>query len=242
VYFMLLVRSQFANLIMYLLIAVFGIFGLPIAMWSRSGTFLVIKAYCRTMFWIFRVVCGLDTEIRGEIPQGEVLVCSKHMSFMDILLLAYALPRVKFVMKRELRWAPVIGIFAWRMGCPAVDRSGKGAAIEKMVAELEADKEIGQTVIFPQGTRVLPGAGVRYKTGAGVVYTRMNKTCVPVATNAGVFWARRSPVRKPGTAIIEFLEPIPPGMELLEFMEKLEDVVETNSNRLMNEAGYKLDQ
>ena len=184
----------------------------------------------------------MHVEIRGEIPHGEVLVCSKHMSFLDILMLAHALPRVKFVMKRELVWAPVIGIFGWRIGCPPVERSGKGEAIPKMVAHLEADKDIGQTVIFPQGTRVLPGAKVRYKSGAGVIYTRMEKTCVPVATNVGVFWSRRSPIRKPGTAILEFLEPIPPGLEMEEFMEKLEDVVETNSDRLMVEAGYEFEK
>lgn len=239
---MLLVRSQFANMLMYLFLGLFGFLGIPVSMTSRRGAFLVVKGYCKTMFWIFRVVCGLHVEIRGEIPQGEVLVCSKHMSFLDVLMLSHALPRVKFVMKKELVWVPVIGIFAWRLGCPAVERGGRGAAITKMVEQLEADKEIGQTVIFPQGTRVLPGAKAKYKTGAGVVYERMEKTCVPVATNAGVFWARRSAIRKPGTAILEFLEPIPPGLELEEFLEKLEDVVETNSDRLMVEAGYEFEK
>lgn len=238
---MLLIRSQFTNLIMYLFLGLFGFLGLPIALWSRSGAFFVIKAYCRTMFWVFRVVCGLHVEIRGEVPHEEVLVCSKHMSFMDILMLSYALPRVKFVMKRELIWAPVIGIYGWRLGCPPVDRGGKSSAITKMVEHLEADKEIGQTVIFPQGTRVLPGADVRYKSGAGVIYTRINKPCVPVATNVGVFWGRKSPIRKPGVAVLEFLEPIPPGMPMQEFMEKLESVVETNSDRLMLEAGYEFE-
>lgn len=239
---MLLVRSQFTNLLMYLLLGLFGFLGLPIAMWSRSGAFLVIKAYCRTMFWLLRALCGLHVEIRGKVPQEEVLVCSKHMSFLDILMLSHALPRVKFVMKRELRWAPVIGIYGWRLGCPPVDRGGKSSAITKMVEHLESDNEIGQTVIFPQGTRVLPGAEVRYKSGAGVIYTRMNKACVPVATNVGVFWARKSPIRKPGLAVLEFLEPIPPGMHLKEFMEKLENVIETNSDRLMLEAGYEFEK
>lgn len=235
---MLLIRSQFANLMMYLLLGIFGIFGLPLAMWSRSGALVVIKGYCASIFWLYRVTCGLHVEFRGEVPQGDVLVCSKHMSFMDILMLAYILPRAKIVMKRELLWAPVIGFYGWRLGCPPVARGKKGSAINKMVKHLEADKDVGQTTIFPQGTRVLPGAKDGYKVGAGVIYTRMQKTCVPVATNVGVFWLRRSPVRKPGTAVLEFLEPIPAGMELREFMEKLEDVIETNSDRLMVEAGF----
>ena len=238
---MLLIRSQISNLVMYIFLGLIGFLGLPIALWSRRGALIVIKAYCRSIFWLYRVTCGLDIEIRGNIPKGDVLVCSKHMSFMDVLMLSYALPRIKFVMKRELVWAPVIGIYGWRLGCPPVERGNKGAAIDKMVTRLEADKDIGQTVIFPQGTRVLPGVKGKYKSGAGAIYTRMEKTCVPVANNVGVFWARRSPIRKPGTAILEFLEPIQPGMEMEEFMEKLEEVIEVNSDRLMVEAGFNFD-
>ena len=235
---MLLIRSQFANLIMYLLLAIIGIFGLPLAIWSRSGALIVIKAYCASVFWTYRVICGLHVEFRGKLPDGEVLVCSKHMSFLDVLMLAYMLPRVKFIMKRELIWAPVVGFYGWRIGCPPVVRGKKGSAIQAMVKHLEADKDTGQTIIFPQGTRVLPGAKVAYKVGPGVIYTRMKKTCLPVATNVGVFWARRSAVRYPGTAVMEFLEPIPPGLGVKEFMSKLENVIETNSDRLMVEAGY----
>ncbi len=236
---MLLIRSQFANLVMYLLLAIIGIFGLPLAIWSRTGALMVVKAYCASVFWLYRVTCGLHVEFRGEVPEGEVLVCSKHMSFMDILMLAYMVPRVKFIMKRELIWAPVLGFYGWRIGCPPVERGKKGQAMQKMVKHLEDDKDVGQTAIFPQGTRVLPGAKDKYKIGAGVIYSRMGKPCVPVATNVGVFWARHSPIRKPGTAVLEFLEPIPAGLELREFMAKLEDVIETNSDRLMVEAGYE---
>ncbi len=238
---MLLIRSQFANLVMYLTLFLWGTACLPIALWSRSGAFWVIKRYCGFAFWLFRVTCGLKVEFRGTVPTGEVLVCSKHMSFLDILMLAYKLPRVKFIMKRELIWAPVIGVYGWRIGCPPVARGKKGGAIKQMVDHIKADKHHdGQTVIFPQGTRVLPGAERPYKVGAGVLYTQMNQTCVPAATNCGVFWARRSPVIKPGTAVLEFLDPIPPGMELRPFMEKIEDVIESNSNRLMREAGFEV--
>ncbi len=239
---MLLIRSQFANLIMYLLLAIIGILGLPLAIWSRTGALMVIKAYCASVFWLYRVTCGLHVEFRGKVPEGEVLVCSKHMSFMDVLMLAYMLPRVKFIMKRELIWAPVLGFYGWRIGCPPVARGKKGSAIKSMVRHLEADKDIGQTTIFPQGTRVLPGAKDPYKVGPGVIYTRMDKDCVPVATNVGVFWARRSAVRKPGTAVLEFLEPIPAGLGVKEFMAKLENVIETNSDRLMVEAGYEFEK
>ena len=43
-------------------------------------------------------------------------------------------------------------------------------------------------------------------------------------------------VKKSGTAVVEFLEPIEPGLPVKAFMKQLEQVVETNSDRLLEEA------
>jgi 1-acyl-sn-glycerol-3-phosphate acyltransferase len=60
---------------------------------------------------------------------------------------------------------------------------------------------------------------------------------VPVALNSGLFWPRRSLKRYPGTIIVEFLEPIPPGLSKREFLPRLQESIETASNRLIAEAG-----
>jgi 1-acyl-sn-glycerol-3-phosphate acyltransferase len=56
-----------------------------------------------------------------------------------------------------------------------------------------------------------------------------------------VFWPRYGILKKPGTAIIEFLDPIEPGLDKNAFMSRLEDVVETRSKELMRDAGFKVD-
>lgn len=224
---------------MYALIAVMGILLSPAALWSRAGAYWAIKTFCRTEFWVLRVLCGLRIEIRGEVPQGEVVVASKHMSFLDVLMHAYALPQVKFVMKRQLRWAPIVGLYAMRIGCAPVARGKKGGAVRDMVRHMEQrSDDPGQTVIYPQGTRVLPGVKRQYKVGAGVLYSRLKQDCIPAATNTGVFWARRSPYRRPGVAVIEYLPVIKQGLPIDQFMKQLEDVVETRSDALMAEAGF----
>ena len=67
----------------------------------------------------------------------------------------------------------------------------------------------------------------------------MGGACVPAATNAGVFWGRRSPYRRPGLAVVEFLAPIAPGLPVAEFMARIEAEVEEASDRLMREAGFE---
>ena len=237
---MLRIRSLVFDFLMYSTMLVHGVLLSPLAIWSVDGAYWVAKAYCRIIFWYLKVICNLHVEFRGEVPKGEVIVCSKHMSFLDAMMLMYILPRAKFIMKRELIFAPVIGFYALRVGATPVARNKKGGAVKSMVKSIEKghEKEIGQTVIYPQGTRVLPGVTKPYRVGAAVLYDRFGQDCAPAATNTGVFWARRSPYRKPGVAVMEFLPIIPAGKPVKEFLVELEDVVESNSNRLMEEAGF----
>ncbi len=120
-----------------------------------------------------------------------------------------------------------------------VDRGKRGTAIKQMVADVKAGSaQPGQLIIFPQGTRVAAGATLPYKIGTGVLYKETGQTVVPAATNVGVFWKRHGIMRHPGTAVVEFLPAIEPGLEMDAFMATLEERIESRSNALMREAGF----
>jgi 1-acyl-sn-glycerol-3-phosphate acyltransferase len=91
-------------------------------------------------------------------------------------------------------------------------------------------------VIFPEGTRTAPGAPPQYKAGIGLIYTDCGVACLPVALNSGLFWPRRTFMRYPGTLVVEFLDPLPPGLKRDEFLQRIESVIEEASTRLV-EAG-----
>jgi 1-acyl-sn-glycerol-3-phosphate acyltransferase len=103
----------------------------------------------------------------------------------------------------------------------------------------EGTTDPGQLIIYPQGTRVAPGAHLPYKVGAAVLYEETGQPCVPAATNVGVFWPRVGIRRKQGLAVVEFLPEIAPGLSSADFMTEIETQIETESNRLMAEAGYR---
>ena len=238
---MLLVRSLVFDISMYALLLVMGILCAPLAIWSVEGAYWSMKCYCRAVFWLLRTLCGLRVEVRGQVPAGDVIVAAKHQSFLDIMIFMRTLPRVHFVMKRELRWAPILGLYALRIGAIPVARGKRAAAMKEMVAHAEREAAgPHQLVIYPQGTRVLPGAHLPYKVGAGVLYDRLRRPCIPAATNAGVFWSRRSWYRRPGVAVVQFLAEIPAGLPVPQFMQRVEEVVEENSDRLMREAGFAI--
>jgi len=224
---------------MYLAMAVLGIVFLPWALLSPHGARTACKSYCRWVRWTARWMVGLRTEVRGTPPADEVLIASKHQSFLDIILIFGSIPAGKFIMKRELMWAPVIGQYALRIGCVPVDRGKRSQAIGKMVEDVARGRqEPGQLIIYAQGTRVAPGVKKPYKVGAGVLYEELGQTCVPAATNVGVFWPRTGIYRKPGLAVVEFLPEIAPGLPRDAFMKRLEADVEGASDRLMREAGF----
>lgn len=224
---------------MYLAMAVYALWWTPFVLFRRDAAFDAVHAYCRWVRASAAVLVGLRSEIRGEVPGDEVLIAAKHQSFFDIILIVSALPRPKFIMKKELLRAPIVGWYGKRIGCVPVDRGRRGEALKQMVADVRSGLAApGQLIIYPQGTRVAAGATKPYKVGVGVLYSQIGQDCVPAATNVGVFWPRHGLLRKPGLAVVEFLPRIPAGLTVEEFMARIEPEVEGASDRLMAEAGF----
>lgn len=233
------IRSVLFIVQMYVAMAVMSIAFAPFALVRRDMALTACHTYCRYVRWTAGWMVGLYADIRGEIPQGGALVAAKHQSFFDIILIFGALPRPRFIMKKQLKYAPFLGWYAMRLGCIPVDRGKGGAAVRDMLARVEQGHEAaGQTIIYPQGTRVAPGDQKPYKIGSAILYGQLGQPCVPVATNVGLFWPKRSMLRKPGTAVVEFLPQIPAGAEPRSFLAMLEQMVEDRSNALMAEAGF----
>lgn len=234
---MVFIRSLAFDAIFYSTMAVFGIVLAPAALLSRSLALRIVRIYLRCILSILGRVCGLRTEVRGAVPRGEVLVASKHQSFLDVLILQAVLDRPRFVMKKELRHAPVFGWYARRLGCIVIDRGAGRRALEGLVASARKLRgRLGQLVVYPQGTRVAPGARRPYRAGVAAVLAATDLACVPAATNAGVFWGRNSLLRKPGLAVVEFLPPLPPGLGQEAALRSIERDIEAATRRLEKEA------
>ncbi|WP_424972532.1 lysophospholipid acyltransferase family protein [Dinoroseobacter sp. S76] len=232
-------RSLIFNFQMYLAMVVLALWYTPQALFRWQAARAGIRTYCRYVRWSASWMIGLKSEIRGEVPTGEVIIASKHQSFFDIIMICSVIDAPRFIAKKELRHAPILGWYAHRIGCVFVDRGKRGRAVQDMVAGVtdpEAPK--GQLVIYPQGTRVAVDADRPYKVGVGALYTALSQSCVPAATNVGVFWPRSAVLRKPGLAVVEFLEPLGAELELESFMAEIETRIESASDRLMLEAGF----
>ncbi len=233
--------SLLFNIQMYVAMLVVGIVYLPYALLRPEGAGVAALHYCKYVRASLALICGLKIEYRGTPPVDQVLVAAKHQSFLDVMMIYAAMPRGRFIMKSELRYAPVLGWYGLRMGCVPVERGKRAGAITKMLAEVRAGKALpGQLIIYPQGTRVAPGVSLPYKVGTALLYQQMGTACYPVATNIGMFWPKLGVMRKRGTAVVDFLEPIQQGLSNADFMARLERDIETGSNALMRAAGLHI--
>ncbi|WP_147126948.1 lysophospholipid acyltransferase family protein [Shimia ponticola] len=223
----------------YIMMAIMAFVFFPYALITPNGASFACRTYARYAMWTARLMIGIRCEVRGKVPEGEVLVAAKHQSFLDIIMIFEALPQAKFIMKQQLLYTPFIGQYAYRLGSVPVNRGRRTEAIKKMLADVKAGRSRpGQLVIYPQGTRVAPGVKAPYKIGTGVLYQELGQPCVPVATNVGVLWPRKGIPRTPGLAIVEFMDPIEPGQPMETFMQEIETRIEAKSNELMKEIGF----
>jgi 1-acyl-sn-glycerol-3-phosphate acyltransferase len=242
---MLIARSLLFNLVFYVHIVVCMVAYLPLMLFPRKVLLRAVQLWARSNFWLLRVIAGIDVEFRGlqNIPSGGLLVASKHQSLWETFALVAMFDDPAFVLKRELMWLPLFGWLAWKAGMVPVNRGAGSIALAEMTERAHEEARRGrQILIFPEGTRRAPGAEPAYKFGIAHLYANFDLPCLPVALNSGLFWPRRRFIRRPGTILAEFLEPIPPGLPRKEFMEELQARMEAASDRLVAEGRAQLER
>ncbi len=235
-------RSLLFNLLFYVTTTLFVVLGSPLLFAPRRWAMAALAVHSRFELWLLKLIVGTKLEVRGaeKLPQGPCLVASKHQSAWETFALIPLFRDPALLMKRELFWIPFHGWFSHKFEMIPVDRDKGPAALRRMLREARkrvADRR--EIIIFPEGTRRPPGAPPDYKTGVILLYEALGIPCVPVALNSGVFWPRRSLERRPGTIVVEFLDPIPPGLPKAEFLARLTEAIETASARLLAEAKAK---
>jgi 1-acyl-sn-glycerol-3-phosphate acyltransferase len=236
---MAVLRAALFQLCFYLWGAGLVILFIPALFGPRQGSVLGMRIFGHGTVWLLRVIVGIRVEVRGRehVPPGGCIVAAKHQSAFDTLIYHPLLGDPAIVMKRELLWIPLYGQHSLKARMIPVDRSGGPSALKTLVRLGRAAVAEGRpVVVFPQGTRVAPGAKAPYQPGLAALYTQLGVPVVPVATNSGLCWPRRSFAKHAGTIVVEFLAPIPPGLPRKAFAARIEQAIETASDRLVGAA------
>ena len=206
---------------------------------GRHATGWIIRRYVKRMVQAMRVLAGIRLQYRGEdrLPQGAFIIASKHQSWGDGFATYDRFQDLAFVTGDHLEKFPLLGTVLRKLGAIVVNSCGGRAARDALKHRAaDAHAEGRKILIYPEGHLAKVGEKFRYRSGVWHMYRDFDMPVVPLASNLGLFWSQQAFRKTPGTATLEFLDPIPVGLPKDEFLARLEAAVEGRTAELIAEA------
>ncbi len=196
-----------------------------------------IKRYTKVIRWGLRVIAGIRVEVLGRdhIPNGVCIIASKHLSYADGHVIFSEVDDLSFVTGDHLLKLPLMGRILNKMNAVVIDSCGGSDVRQEMEEQAARIREQERHIlIFPEGHLSQVGTHHRYRKGVWHLYNDFDCPVIPVASNLGQRWNQTEWKKYSGDGTVEFLEPIPPGMEKEPFMALLQDKIETRSIELLD--------
>lgn len=236
---MKIVRSLVFDFFFYATSIFICLFFWPLLALPLKKRFIITKCWSKMVTFWAKHILGLNFTVKGmeNLPPAPFVVACKHQSAWETVALCQIIPCAVFILKKELLYIPILNWYFRGLQAIAVKRGGGMSTIEEMVHQSKKVIDKGLSIIiFPEGTRSAVGKKLPYKRGISILYRHLNVPIVPIALNSGIFWGRRSFLKKSGTIEVEILPPLMPGIDRDDFLNQLEDSIETASQKLCSNA------
>lgn len=163
----------------------------------------LIAFWTRSIIWLLKVICQVNYTIEGAEnipPNVNGVILSKHQSTWETFFLQSYFHQPAIILKRELLWVPFFGWGLAIIDPIAINRQEKTSAMEQILVQGKKCLDAGRWVlVFPEGTRIPFGEVGKYRVGGVRLATTTGYPVIPVAHNAGRFWAKRKFIKEPGT-------------------------------------------
>ncbi|MCH2548186.1 MAG: 1-acyl-sn-glycerol-3-phosphate acyltransferase [Alphaproteobacteria bacterium] len=230
------VRATLFNISFYGITVILAVLYLPLLLLPRAVMWKFAKLWAHITLFLAHHICGIRMQLEGleNRLDSQAIFAAKHQSAFETIALTAVLKKPAFVLKKELLYIPLFGLYLAKVGCVAIDRKAGSSAIKMMIKSAKEKLEQGYTiVIFAEGTRTSPDEEhPTYHPGVAALYTQLGVPLVPVALNSGLCWGRKAVLKKAGIVTIRFLQPFAEGMNRKVFMAQLREQVESHSAQL----------
>lgn len=229
-------RSTFYTLLQIIITPFYTLIVLASFPLTPLNRYRITSGWAHIMLYLIRVICGIRYRVLGmeNIPKIPSIVLSKHQSAWETLAFQQIFPPQVWVLKKELLRIPFFG-WGLAMTSPiAINRSSGRSALKQIVQQGKDRLNQGLwIVIFPEGTRIVPGKKGKYAIGGAWLATHTGVPVVPVAHNAGEFWGKNSFIKRPGTITVSIGAPIDPArMQASELNARVESWIELEVARI----------
>ena len=204
------------------LVLIISLLGLP---FKYKNFRLFVIFFTKNMQWVLRI---FNIKIRVVNPDlanlKGCLFASKHQSMFETIYFNQLFYNPAYILKKELLSIPLFGTYLKKLGMIAIDRN-QGIQSLRLVNEQTAEYiEKRPVIIFPEGTRTTYKEQPDLKPGIFSMYKSLNKPVVPISLNSGYCWPKNDKIRS-GEILIEFKEPIQPGLSKKEFLDQLKSAI-----------------
>ncbi|MDY6407310.1 MAG: lysophospholipid acyltransferase family protein [Pseudomonadota bacterium] len=232
------IRSVLFTICFYGITLILFVLMLPTMFMTRKGALFFPIFWTKMATAMLRIFCGIRIRVEGleNLPsKNGYIVASKHQSALETTLFHRLVPYVFYVLKQELMWLPLAGLYLIKTGCIPINRKGGAATMRKMLTGVKSRLAEGMNlVIFPEGTRTPPGSKKPYSPGVALLYEQCHVPVVPVALNSGYCWPKNKIFKRAGTVTVRFLKPIEPGLQRRVFLDELYHRIEEAQDSLPN--------
>jgi 1-acyl-sn-glycerol-3-phosphate acyltransferase len=241
------IRSLIYTTLMVLGTGVFGVIVLISALLPLSieQRYVIPRTWGLFLTWLAGAICGLKYTIEGQenLPDRPFISLWKHSSTWDTMAQMFVVPPAAWLLKREVTWIPIVGWAVSTYKPIAINRSAGHSAVNQVVTQGRERLASGMGVIvYPEGTRVLPGQTRKYGISGALLATQTGTPVVPIAHNSGYFWRRRSIMKKAGTIRVVIGPPIDPtGMDPRELNNQVQQWIEAKVAEIVAQPGGKPD-
>lgn len=132
----------------------------------------------RVFIWLMQSLGVLTYEIDGRsklVRSGANLIVANHPSLIDVVFIVSMLPQALCVVKKAAWSNPFMAGIMWATGY--IPNDDPDTLITNCVRSLEEGKRL---VVFPEGTRTVPGLPMKLKRGAASIIVRSEQPFLPI--------------------------------------------------------------
>lgn len=237
---MVAVRSAIFALVQIVVTPLFALVALLTYPLQPLTRYRVITLWSRLVIASARAICGVCYRIEGRehIPSSPVVIVSKHQSTWEALAFQVIFPPQVWVLRKSLLRIPFFGWGLAMMNPITIERESATRALKALREQGSQRLADGfSIVIFPEGTRVAPGAKLKYQLGGAWLAVQTGAPLLPVALNSGELWAKGAFLKYPGEITVRIGAAIDPrGASAEALNRKIEGWIENEMRAITGTA------
>ena len=222
------IRTTFFYFIFYTWTIIFFIIFSPVKFFTRNFVVKLSNLWSSSVNFLCTKILGVNVIVCGKnnIPRDKsILVASNHQSAWETFFFTFLFNDPIFILKKELRFIPIMSWYFKKLGFIFIDRRKGLSSLRHIINSIKKLKNQSPKtfIIFPEGTRLLPGEKKEVLTpGVFAIKKKLKLPVIPVTHNSGEYWHNKKFLKTQGTIQVKIFPELK-SLDKEDFFDELKD-------------------